>query len=145
MRPATTTPAPPTARPSSRFITLGPVRARVTRSFTFEAAHQLPWHQGRCRQLHGHHYRLEVTVEGPVGPDGIVVDFDELAEGFGGLVRERYDHSYLNDLVDNPTAEIIATDVWKQLEAVPVETGSIRVVSLRLWETPDSSVELLAD
>ena len=115
------------------------------RSFTFEAAHQLPWHPGRCRNLHGHHYRLEVTVEGPVGPDGIVVDFDELAERFGGLVRDRYDHSYLNDLVDNPTAELVAADVWKRFEAVPVETGTIRVVGLRLWETPDSSVELLAD
>ena len=38
--------------------------------FGFEAAHQLPWHPGRCRDLHGHSYRLEVTVEGPIGEHG---------------------------------------------------------------------------
>ena len=126
------------------------MRARVTRSFTFEAAHQLPWHPGRSRNLHGHHYRLEVTLEGPVGPDGIVVDFDELADRFGGLVSERYDHRYLNDLVDNPTAELLAADAWKQLEGVPLGpappgAGPVRLVRLRLWETPESSVELVAD
>jgi len=39
------------------------MRTLVTRSFTFEAAHQLPWHPGKCRDLHGHGYRLEVTPE----------------------------------------------------------------------------------
>ena len=48
------------------------VKTSVTRSFTFEAAHQLPWHPGKCRELHGHGYRLEVTVEGPVGDNGMV-------------------------------------------------------------------------
>ena len=51
------------------------VRTSVTRCFTFEAAHQLPWHPGKCRNLHGHGYRLEVTVEGPVNDDGMVLDF----------------------------------------------------------------------
>jgi len=54
------------------------MRARVVRCFTFAAAHHLPWHEGRCRQLHGHTYRLEVTVEGPIGEHGVVVDFDEV-------------------------------------------------------------------
>ena len=54
------------------------MRTRVTRSFTFEAAHRLPWHGGRCRDLHGHGYRLEVTVEGPVDANGVVIDFDDV-------------------------------------------------------------------
>ena len=49
------------------------MRTLVTRSFTFEAAHQLPWHPGKCRDLHGHGYRPEVTVEGRIGPQGIVI------------------------------------------------------------------------
>lgn len=115
------------------------MRTRLTRSFTFEAAHHLPLHPGRCRRLHGHHYRLEVTVEGPVGPDGMVVDFDELASAVSELVLSRYDHQLLNDLFDNPTAEVIASETWKVLEA-----AGLALVGLRLWETPDSSVELLA-
>ncbi len=55
------------------------MHTRVTRSFSFEAAHQLPWHPGKCRRLHGHNYRLEVTVQGPVGENGVVMDFDDLS------------------------------------------------------------------
>jgi 6-pyruvoyltetrahydropterin/6-carboxytetrahydropterin synthase len=72
------------------------VKTTVTRSFRFEAAHKLPWHAGRCRELHGHGYRLEVAVEGPVGDDGMVVDFDDLGARVQAEVVDRYDHKYLN-------------------------------------------------
>src|SRR5207248_2369571 len=113
------------------------VNTRVTRSFTFEAAHQLPWHAGRCRDLHGHGYRLEVTVEGNVRDDGMVVDFDELATLVQRDVLERYDHRYLNDFMENPTAELIAADIWKTLEAT-----AIGLARIRLWETDDCMVEV---
>ncbi len=116
------------------------MRTRVTRSFTFEAAHHLPWHPGRCRRLHGHGYRLEVTVEGPLGDQGIVVDFDDLRRVVQREVIDRYDHRLLNDLIDNPTAELVAHDVWKTLEA-----AGLGLVRVRLWETPESLVELVAD
>lgn len=115
------------------------MRTRVTKSFTFEAAHQLPWHTGRCRRLHGHGYRLEVTVEGSLGEHGVVVDFDDLKAVVQREVVDRYDHAYLNDLLDNPTAELIAADAWKRLEAAGVAPARIR-----LWETPTSSVEIVA-
>jgi 6-pyruvoyltetrahydropterin/6-carboxytetrahydropterin synthase len=110
---------------------------RVTRTFAFEAAHQLPWHPGRCRDLHGHSYRLEVTVEGPLGDNGIVMDFSEVKGVVEREVINRYDHRYLNDVLDNPTAELIADDAWKRLEAV-----GLPVVRIRLWETADCCVEL---
>ena len=115
------------------------MRTRVTRSFCFEAAHQLPWHSGKCRRLHGHNYRLEVTVEGPVGENGVVMDFDDLSAVVHRELVDRYDHRYLNELIDNPTAEVVAHEAWKRLEAV-----GLPVVRLRLWETPESSVEILA-
>ena len=115
------------------------MRTAVTHAFTFEAAHQLPWHSGRCRNLHGHGYRLEVTVEGPLTEQGIVIDFADLRDLVEAEVITRYDHRYLNDLLDNPTAELIAQDIWKHLEA----TGA-RLRRIRLWETPDSWVELTA-
>jgi 6-pyruvoyltetrahydropterin/6-carboxytetrahydropterin synthase len=114
------------------------MRTSVTRSFTFEAAHQLPWHAGKCRDLHGHGYRLDVTVEGPLNEQGVVVDFDDLQAVVEREVIARYDHTYLNDLLDNPTAELIAQDAWKQLEA-----AGLGVTCIRLWETADCMVEVL--
>jgi 6-pyruvoyltetrahydropterin/6-carboxytetrahydropterin synthase len=116
------------------------VRTRVTRAFSFEAAHQLPWHPGKCKRLHGHTYRLEVTVEGPLDAHGVVLDFADLRAVVDAEVIDRFDHRYLNDLIDNPTAELIAADAWKRLEA-----AGLPIVALRLWETPDSSVELLSE
>jgi 6-pyruvoyltetrahydropterin/6-carboxytetrahydropterin synthase len=113
------------------------MRTSVTRTFTFEAAHQLPWHEGKCRHLHGHSYRLEVTVEGPVGDNGIVVDFADIRAVVDREVIARYDHRYLNDLLDNPTAELLAAEIWKSVEAAGLD-----VARLRLWETADSFVEV---
>ena len=109
----------------------------VIRTFGFEAAHQLPWHPGKCRNLHGHSYRLEVTVEGPIGAQGIVVDFADIKAVVEREVVERYDHRYLNDLLDNPTAELIAAEIWKSLEA-----EGLGVSRIRLWETESCSVEI---
>jgi 6-pyruvoyltetrahydropterin/6-carboxytetrahydropterin synthase len=114
------------------------MRTLVTRSFSFEAAHRLPFHPGRCRGLHGHHYRLEVTLEGPVGDDGMVVDFDLIGEVVEREVVSRFDHSLLNDFLDNPTAELVAEDAWKRIGA-----AGLPLASLRLWETPDCFVELV--
>src|SRR5437588_5200705 len=113
------------------------MRTSVTRSFTFEAAHQLPWHPGACHNLHGHGYRLEVTVEGPVAEHGVVVDFADVAAVVRREVIAHYDHAYLNDLFENPTAELIAHDAWKRLEA-----NDLDVACVRLWETADSMVEV---
>jgi 6-pyruvoyltetrahydropterin/6-carboxytetrahydropterin synthase len=109
----------------------------VTRSFRFEAAHQLPWHPGKCQRLHGHSYRLEVTVDGPVGDNGVVVDFADIREVVEREVIERYDHRYLNDVLDNPTAELIAHEIWKSLEA-----ASLHISRIRLWETADCWVDV---
>ncbi|MDP9075619.1 MAG: 6-carboxytetrahydropterin synthase QueD [Actinomycetota bacterium] len=113
------------------------MRTLVTRTFHFEAAHQLPWHDGKCRHLHGHSYRLAVTVGGPIGPNGIVIDFAHIRDVVEREVIERFDHRYLNDLMDNPTAELIAHEIWKSLEA-----ARLAVTRIRLWETADSMVEV---
>ena len=109
---------------------------RVTRRFSFEAAHQLDWHSGACKNLHGHSYRLEVTVSGPLTSDGIVVDFADLSELVQREVIDRFDHTFLNDLLPNPTAELIAADIWERLGAAGAALH--RIV---LWETENSCVE----
>ncbi|MDA8380595.1 MAG: 6-carboxytetrahydropterin synthase QueD [Actinomycetota bacterium] len=116
------------------------LRTRVTCSVTFEAAHHLPWHAGRCHRLHGHSYRMEVTVEGHLDANGVVIDFDEMSARLVEVVTERYDHRLLNDIIDNPTAERIAHEAWGAVAA-----AGLPVVALRLWETPDAFVEILGD
>jgi 6-pyruvoyltetrahydropterin/6-carboxytetrahydropterin synthase len=117
----------------------------VTSTVTFEAAHQLPWHPGRCRRLHGHHYRCEVTVTGPLDERGIVVDFEQIDEILATAVTDRFDHQLLNDILSNPTAELIAAEIWESIAALLPAVTAAELVRLRLFETPESYVELVRD
>jgi 6-pyruvoyltetrahydropterin/6-carboxytetrahydropterin synthase len=112
----------------------------VTCSFTFEAAHTLPWHPGKCKNLHGHSYRLDVTVRGPLDANGVVIDFDRLKEIVDREVINRWDHRDLNQVLDNPTAELLAHKAWQLLT-----DAGVPLAALRLWETTTSSVELTTD
>lgn len=92
----------------------------VFKSFTFEAAHRLPnVPEGhKCARLHGHSFRVEVHVEGPVGDrSGWVVDFAEIKAAFDPI-RDRLDHRYLNDIegLENPTSENVARYIWRFLK-----------------------------
>lgn len=108
----------------------------ISKEFTFDSAHFLTHYHGKCENLHGHTYRLRVTVDGPVGEDGMVVDFKELKSLVKEKVIDRYDHQSLNDFFDNPSAELIAIQIWKDLVAeLPV-----KLYEVILWETADSFV-----
>jgi 6-pyruvoyltetrahydropterin/6-carboxytetrahydropterin synthase len=91
----------------------------IFKDFTFEAAHLLPnvpvGH--KCARLHGHSFRVRVTVRGPLHPHaGWVMDFDELKAAFRPL-HDRLDHRYLNDVpgLENPTSEHLARWIWGEL------------------------------
>ena len=114
---------------------LVPMRTLVTREFTFEAAHSLPWHQGKCARLHGHSYRLVVTVEGPLDERGVVLDFADLSTLVATHVLERFDHQHLNKFFDNPTAEIVANDIF-----VCLNNAGLALTRVVLWETANSYV-----
>ena len=87
----------------------------ITKIFTFDAAHALTRYYGKCENLHGHTYRLEVTVEGPIHDNGMVVDFVLLKRVVKRRVIDILDHQNLNDRFDNPSAELIAMWIWEQL------------------------------
>ena len=124
-------------RPSISVRPMTAPRTRVTCTFTFEAAHRLAWHPGKCRNLHGHSYRLDVSVEGALDTNGVVLDFDTLQEEVRTQVVDRWDHRDLNEVLDNPTAELLAHRAWELLTAAGLE-----LAALRLWETGDSWVDL---
>ena len=92
----------------------------IFKEFTFEAAHRLPNVPAghKCARLHGHSYRAEVHVEGPVGSDtGWVMDFGVIKDAFAPL-HDLLDHRYLNEVAGlaNPTSENVARWIWDRLE-----------------------------
>jgi 6-pyruvoyltetrahydropterin/6-carboxytetrahydropterin synthase len=105
-------------------------------AFDFEAAHKLPHHPGKCRELHGHSYHLVVCVDRPVAKDtGMAIDFSDLKQVVRREVVDRLDHTYVNDRIDNPTAEVMAAWIWNALrEPLP------GLSEVELWETRSAAV-----
>ena len=89
------------------------------KEFTFEAAHVLPEvpEGHKCRRLHGHSFRVRVTVRGTLDPRlGWVMDFAELKRAWAPL-DDALDHRYLNEIagLENPTSERLAQWIWRRL------------------------------
>ena len=88
---------------------------RLTKEFSFEAAHALEGYDGRCREIHGHSYRLYITIKGepesdPESPKyGMVIDFGELKRIVNEQIIDRLDHSFM--MRRTPEAEQIAADL----------------------------------
>ncbi|MCU1369853.1 MAG: queD [Ilumatobacteraceae bacterium] len=102
---------------------------RITKDFTFEAAHLLPnvpdGH--KCARLHGHSFGVSVSVDGPVGEStGWVMDFGDLKTAWAPL-HDELDHRYLNDIpgLENPTSEVLAIWIWNRL--APTLTGLAQI------------------
>ena len=117
------------------------MRTSVTRYFSFEAAHFLPNYNGACSNLHGHSYKLHVTVSGCVDEvTGMVLDFKILNNIVQHSVVGKYDHKLLNDFFRLPTAENMANKIFKDLE---IEFSKLGLVldSVKLWETENSYAE----
>ena len=96
------------------------MRARLTKDFTFEAAQTLPKapERHKCRRVHGHSFKVEVSVEGDVDPTvGWVYDHANISAAMKPLLKI-LDHSYLNNIegLENPTIENMAEWFWKKLE-----------------------------
>ena len=105
----------------------------VSRDFLFEAAHRLEEYRGKCEALHGHTWKIRVTVGAAVKGDGLAFDFAELSREVKEHVLSRLDHSYLNELIPIPSAERIAIWIWQSLCHLPL-------VEIKVWETPDCGV-----
>jgi 6-pyruvoyltetrahydropterin/6-carboxytetrahydropterin synthase len=130
------------------------VPTRIVKRFSFEAAHQLPNHDGACRRLHGHGYVVEVAVTGPLdvlkgsSSEGMVMDFSVVKAAFTRRVFDRLDHQYLNDVLADEvpvtTAEHLANWILEQMRQElngcgPHFAGMVEWV--RVWETATSYAE----
>lgn len=113
---------------------------RVTKEFSFAASHQIPGHRGKCAQLHGHNYRVAVSVYGPLDDStGMVVDFEDLKAAVSPLI-ELLDHKHLNDYIKNPTAENIAGLFGSVLGRI-ADTVILKCVSIVVHETDTCCAE----
>ncbi len=135
---------------------------KVVKTFTFDSWHLLDGHDGKCKNLHGHTYKLEVEVSGSLhmeGPkEGMVIDFSDLKAVVKEQVVDKMDHAFLYNrlnereraianllegwnlktypLEQRTTAEVMSRHIFQILQ----EKG-LPVTRVRLWETPNSYSE----
>ena len=104
--------------------------------FHFCSAHRLPYYDGACSRMHGHNYKLQVVIRGEPEPhQGLVMDFDDINKVVNERVMALCDHKVLNDTIENPTAENIASWVFHRL------SGHLPgLFEVRLWEIPTACV-----
>ncbi|MDR0997352.1 MAG: 6-carboxytetrahydropterin synthase QueD [Zoogloeaceae bacterium] len=143
---------------------------QITRRLAFDAGHRIPDHHSQCRNLHGHRYVLEITLEGDISETpgasdcGMVLDFSEVKALMKTRLVDRWDHAFLvwakdtavldflNSLPDHktvvlpsiPTAENLAKLAFEALSAAFTERFGqrLKLARLRLYETPDCWVDI---
>jgi len=114
----------------------------VSKKVTFEAAHFLPGHP-KCGVMHGHHFKVALAVEGQVNPaTGMVIDFTNLKKWLQENVIEQFDHTLLNDKIENPTAENIVEYIREKYGKTGFQVSAdVKLAYIRIWETEDSMAE----
>jgi len=132
----------------------------VTKTVKFDAAHVLTNHQGLCKNLHGHTYRVDVSAAGN-GTGDMVIDFKELKALAEEVICSRFDHAFIYNTESagereiaavvekngmrtvaipfRSTAENLAEYFYRAL--APKMPANARLVSVRVWETADSSAD----
>ena len=133
---------------------------RITREFSFEGAHALKGYDGKCSHIHGHSYRLAVTVTGkPIAEDnspkkGMVIDFTDLKKIVGENIIDKFDHSLvmskdaeLADEIQKVYGNVVVVDFQPTSEMLAIYFADIvsrhlpdgvQLYSIILWETEKS-------
>lgn len=129
----------------------------ITKRLEFDAGHRLVGHESKCKNLHGHRYAAEITVEltGDLDDVGRVVDFGVIKQKVGGWIDDELDHAFIVNAADpllavitssgkhfvvdfEPTAENLAQIIFDKAAAL-LDDGRMSVVAVKLFETPTSS------
>lgn len=111
---------------------------------SFSSAHALRGYSGKCENIHGHNWQVEVIVSSDILNEiGLVIDF-KLLKKYLGEIMETLDHKFINDLdffkKVNPSAENIASYIYEELEKIigPNKDNNIRITRINVYETPSS-------
>lgn len=122
-------------------------RVLVSKEFTFDAAHHLHSYEGKCKNLHGHTYRVILGVSGFTDDRGLVIDFGDIKDIWKEKIEIYLDHRYLNETLPpmNTTAENMVVWMYEKLSEVLLNEqkyNGARVEFIRLYETPTSYAEV---
>ncbi len=115
----------------------------------FSSAHNLRGYEGACERLHGHNWKVEVSLEAPsTGPRGFVLDFKELKAAVAEVI-ERLDHRYLNETPpfteENPSAEHIARYIHREVSTLLRKRHAMEVSRVRVWESDSAAATYRED
>ena len=115
----------------------------VTIIKSFSAAHLLAEIGGKCEELHGHNFRVEVTVgAGELNEEGILIDF-RLVKKWLKEILGRMDHQHLNELPFfagiNPSSENIARHVYREMHK-QAKDSEVKVLHVKVWESESAAV-----
>ena len=112
------------------------MKIKLIRSFS--AAHRLPSYDGPCHDLHGHTWKAVFIIEGPVQKDGMVCDFKAVKALLDSFLP---DHQFLNDLLENPTAENLAQYLFDKISPALAAKG-LTLKTLEIWESENAAAIL---
>ncbi len=112
----------------------------------FSAAHQLREFRGNCERLHGHNWKVEISLTGEELNDaGVLIDFKEVKEATDRALEE-LDHSFLNELPhfrdQNPSSENIAAYIFEKLSST-LNSNQIKVTKVTAWESDSARASYL--
>ncbi len=128
------------------------MKTQVSKIFHFDMAHRLTFHKGKCVNLHGHTYKLEVIVSGNIDENGLIIDFGDLKNIVNKNIVDKLDHStaiYEKDSLlmnafpktlkhnifsNETTAENLSKWIFDKLVKL------LTIEQVRLWETPTNQV-----
>lgn len=124
-------------------------RVLVSKEFTFDAAHHLHCYDGKCKNLHGHTYKVVFGISGFLDGRGIMVDFGDIKEIWKAEIEVYLDHRYLNETLPpmNTTAENMVVWIYEQMDKALKQADrqkryhGARVEFVRLYETATSYAE----
>ena len=120
----------------------------VTIIKSFSAAHLLAQIGGKCEELHGHNFRVEVTVTAPdLNESGLLIDFRAVKKWLN-VILDQMDHKHLNELPYfagiNPSAENIAKFIYAQME-LQAKEAQVRIARIKVWESENAAVAYIGD
>lgn len=120
----------------------------VTIIKSFSAAHLLREIGGKCEELHGHNFKVEVTVSAEaLNSEGILIDF-RLVKKWLKAVLDRLDHQHLNDLPffagKNPSSENLAYYIYQAMKD-HVQASGVKVLKVKVWESENAAVTYIGE
>lgn len=124
-------------------------RVLVSKEFSFDAAHHLHCYEGKCKNLHGHTYKVIFGISGFVDEIGLMMDFGDVKQIWKDEIEIHLDHRYLNETLPpmNTTAENMVVWIYEkmrsalQTEERQTQYNGARTEFVRLYETPTSYAE----